>query len=172
MAKLTKEQKQTIYNERKKGKTISQLSEEYGIRKSNIDYLINLVDVHGFNILRNGRNNTYSRQLKQEIIDKVLIHHQSIYSTAIEHGFSSPGMLVNWIRSFKKNGNVIVEKTRGRRSTTMKKNQTEKKYEEMTIEEKNVHNEKQIQYLKAENEYLKKLRAVVQARKNQQPKKK
>mgnify|MGYP006964449337 CR=1 FL=1 len=54
----------------------------------------------------------------------------------------------------------------------LNKNLSKKEYKEMTMEEKNEYNEKRIQYLEAENEYLKKLRAVVQARKNQQPKKK
>ncbi len=54
----------------------------------------------------------------------------------------------------------------------MKTNQPKKKYEEMTLEEKNAYNEERILYLEAENEYLKKLRAVVQARKNRLPKKK
>ncbi|MEG0469834.1 MAG: hypothetical protein RR531_10885 [Longicatena sp.] len=53
----------------------------------------------------------------------------------------------------------------------MKTNQSKKEYKEMTLE-KNKYNEKRIQYLEAENEYLKKLRTVVQARKSQQPKKK
>ena len=42
----------------------------------------------------------------------------------------------------------------------------------MTPEEKIKYLEDKNLYLEAENEYLKKLRAVIQARKNQQPKKK
>ena len=42
----------------------------------------------------------------------------------------------------------------------------------MTPEEKIKYLENKNRYLEAENEYLKKLRAVVQARKNQQQKKK
>lgn len=53
-----------------------------------------------------------------------------------------------------------------------KKNDNIKKYEDMTLEEKVKHLENKNLYLEAENEYLKKLRAVVQARKDQQPKKK
>lgn len=47
-----------------------------------------------------------------------------------------------------------------------------KKYEDMTPEEKIKYLENRNLYLEVENEYLKKLRAAVQARKNRQPKKK
>mgnify|MGYP002730457200 CR=1 FL=1 len=171
MAKLTREQKIEIYKKRKQGRSVSSLSKDYQIRKSRINYLISLIDKHGYEILRKDKNTYYSPALKQEIINKVFINKQSIISTAIEYGLSSDGQLHTWIKSYKENGYVIVEKTRGR-SPTMKLNQSKKEYKEMTMEEKNEYNEKRIQYLEAENEYLKKLRAVVQARKNQQPKKK
>jgi|AKYZ01.1.fsa_nt_gi hypothetical protein len=47
-----------------------------------------------------------------------------------------------------------------------------KKYQDMTPEEKVKYLEGKNIYLEAENEYLKKLRAVVQNRKNRQQKKK
>ena len=53
-----------------------------------------------------------------------------------------------------------------------KKDQFNKKYEDMTPEEKIKYLEEKNQYLEAENEYLKKLRAAVQARKNRESKKK
>lgn len=170
MAKLTIEQKVEIYEKRKQGKTASSLSKEYCIRVDIINDLISLIDMHGYDILRKDKNKYYSPELKLEIINKVLINRQSIRSTAIEYGLTSRGMLQNWIKSYKSNGCVIVKKTRGR-SPTMKSKST-KEYEDMTLEEKNEYNEKRIQYLEAENECLKKLKAVVQARKNQQPKKK
>lgn len=131
-------------------------------------YLIKLIDTHGESVLRNGKNNYYSPELKQEIINKVLINHQSIISTAIEYGLISSGMLVNWINSYKENGSNIVEKSKGRSSTMRKEMKPiDLNDKDAIIKQK----DKEIEYLKAEVEYLKKLRAVVQARKNQQPKK-
>ena len=66
-------------------------------------------------------------------------------------------------------GYNIVERKRGR-STMSKKTANPKKNE--TIEEKVKRLEEENLYLKAELDYSKKLRAVVQARKNQQQKKK
>ena len=78
------------------------------------------------------------------------------------------GMLHNWIKNYIKNCYNIVERKRGRSTMTKitKKKGKETKDEKIKrLEEENL-------YLKVELEYSKKLRAVVQARKNQQQKKK
>lgn len=124
MAKLTIEQKLEIYKKRKQGQTVSSLSKEYGIRAHNINYLIGLIDMHGYGVLRKDKNKYYSPQIKLEIINKVLIDRQSINSTAIEYGFSSDGILHNWIKSYKNNGCAIVEKTRERSPTMKHQNKT------------------------------------------------
>ena len=77
-------------------------------------------------------------------------------------------MLNNWLKKYRENDYNIVERKRGR--STMKKEFKSKKNE--TIEEENERLKKENIYLKAELEYSKKLRAVVQVRKNQQQKKK
>lgn len=172
MAKLTREQKIELYVKRKQGQTLPSLSKEYQINTRNVEYLIRLIDKHGFDILNSGKNKYYSPELKLEIINKVIIDGQSTISTAIEYGLGSTGILSNWIRSYKENGYVIVERKKGRPPTMPKKNIVNKDYKDMTPEEKIKYLEDKNLYLEAENEYLKKLRAVIQARKNQQSKKK
>ena len=141
--------------ETKKGQTISSLANEYQINITNIKYLIKLIDINGLDILRTDKNRYYSPELKLEIINKVLVDGHSIISTAIEYGLSSDGILFNWISSYKKNGCVIVEKKRGRKSTMNNKNKSNKKYEDMTPEEKIKYLENKNQYLEEEVEYLK-----------------
>lgn len=172
LAKLTRQQKLEIHAKHKAGYSISQLSLEYGIHKRGISYLIALIDRHGPDILRQDKNRYYSPELKLQIINEVLIDHRSIYSVAIEYGLPNDGLLHAWIRSYKANGYVIIEKKRGR-PTTMKQDPkpTIKNYEDMTPEEKVKYLEAKNLYLEAENEYLKKLRAVVQARKEREQKK-
>ena len=80
-------------------------------------------------------------------------------------------MLHNWIKKYKENDYNIVERKRGRSTTIMAKNNIKPKSKE-TIEEENERLKKENLYLKAELEYQKKLRAVVQARNNRQQKKK
>lgn len=87
---------------------------------------------------------------------------------SIDEGLISDGMLQTWIKNYKENGYNIVERKRGR--STMPK--VTKKKENETDKEKIKRLEEENLYLKVELEYSKKLRAVVQARKNQQQKKK
>lgn len=126
MAKLTKEQKLEIYKKRKDGVTISQLSEQYNIEKSIIKYFCRLIDVHAIDILRKSKNTRYSLSLKEEIVQQVLLHNQSVTSTAIQYGLLSKETLLRWIKSYKENDGVIIEKKRGRPSAMKKKAQSTK----------------------------------------------
>ena len=168
MSKLTYEDKIDIYNKRKKGFTKISLAKEYNVSISIIDYLFRLIDKHGYDILRTNKNKYYSPYHKKQIINRVLIGGESTTSVAIDEGLPSFGMLPNWIKKYKEMGYNIVERKRGRptmpKVTNKKENETDKE-KIKRLEEENL-------YLKAELEYSKKLRAVVQARKNQQQKKK
>ena len=168
MSKLSYEDKVEIYIKRKEGVSLNALHSQYGITKHNIQYLIWLIDKHGFDILRTSKNNFYSKEFKEDAINRVLINNEPIQSVAIDIGLLSDGNLHNWIKKYKENGYNIVERKRGRPAMpkiTKKKDNETKDEKIKRLEEENL-------YLKAELEYSKKLRAVVQARKNQQQKKK
>ncbi len=172
MSKLNNQQRIEIYNKRKVGYSLRTLSLEYGIHASRIKYLVKLLDRHGLEVLRQSHNRTYSVELKQEIINKVLLERKSISSIAIEYGLPNEGLLSNWIKSYKDNNYVIVELPKGRKSTMIQEHeQNAKDYTKMSDSEKIKYLEKRNQYLEAENDYLKKLDAVVQKRISQQQKK-
>ena len=168
MGKLSYEDRINIYNDRKQGISLTNLSKEYNVRDNIIKYLIRLIDKHGFDILRTTKNKYYSVYEKERIINRVLLDNESIWSVSIDEGLANQGILANWIKIYKNMGYNIVERKRGRptMSKIIKKNEIETDKEKIKrLEEENL-------YLKAELEYSKKLRAVVQARKNQQQKKK
>ena len=96
------------------------------------------------------------------------MNHEPIMTVAIDLGLPHDSLLHKWIKKYKENGYNIVERKRGRSTMT----KVPKKKENETKDEKIERLEKENEYLKAELEYSKKLRAVVQARKNQQQKKK
>ena len=79
-------------------------------------------------------------------------------------------MLFNWIKLYKSNNYDIVEKKKGRISTM--KNYIDKSKEVKTSEELLIAKDKEILYLQAENEYLKKLYSLMQKEEQQQTKKK
>ena len=169
MGKLSFEDKISLYNDRKSGVSISSLCSKYKILHANVEYLTRLIDKHGYDILRKNRNRKFTSYEKKQIINRVLLNNESLLSVVIDEGLSSPGMLANWIKKYKENGYNIVERKRGR--PTMNNKELKPRKDE-TIEEENERLKKENLYLKAELEYSKKLRAVVQARKNQQQKKK
>jgi transposase len=168
MSKLSYEDKINLYNERKDGYSMGALSKKYNIAVHSVQYLCCLIDKHGFDILRTKKNRYYPVYVKQNAIDRVLINKESVWSVSLDIGLHGDGLLHSWIKKYKENGYNIVERKRGR--TTMSKVTNKKENE--TDKEKIKRLEEENLYLKAELEYSKKLRAVVQARKNQQQKKK
>ena len=169
VSKLTREDKIKIYERRKRGETISSLAKNFNIRESNIKYLVDLIKKHGYDILRKDKNRVYSKDFKLQIINRILINHESINSVAIDIELTFSGILHNWLSKFKENEYNVVEKKKGRKPKSMTK--PKKNDKTLSEKEKIKQLEDEILYLKAENEYLKKLRALVQERELKEKKK-
>ena len=93
MSKLTYEDKINIYQERKQGNTLNNISKKYGIRKDLVKYLIRLIDRHGYDILRTSKNRKFTLYEKEQIINRILINNESACSVAVDEGLLSYGML-------------------------------------------------------------------------------
>ena len=80
--KLTYEDKIQIYELRKQGESFRQLSNQFGINISNLRYMIKLIDRYGIEIAKKGKNRYYSPELKEEIINNVLLKGRSLRSVS------------------------------------------------------------------------------------------
>lgn len=155
---ITNDQKIEIYILYKNGTTISEITSMFGMSRSNISYLIKLIDMHGFSILRNNKNRSFSKEFKLNCITQVLNNHEEARDVSLEAGLLSQGLIHNWIREYKQNGYNVVEKKRGRIPVKQKpkpiKNDTRTEVEKLREE---------IEYLRAEVEFLKKWNSVVRS---------
>ena len=166
MSKLSYKDKVNLYNEKMKGVSYSKICDKYGIYMGYAKFLVRLANKHGIDILKKDKNRKYTDEEKQDAIIRIVYNNESSCSVAIDMGMATTTTLRNWVKKYKENGYNIVERKRGRSTMTKQINKKETDKEKIKrLEEENL-------YLKAELEYSKKLRAVVQARKNQQQKKK
>ena len=111
--KLTYKDKVQIYELRKQGQSFKELSNIFGINISNLQYMIKLIDRYGIEIVKKGKNRYYSPELKQEIIDKVLIEGRSQIRMSLDYALPSVGMLPNWIAQYRKTGILLLRKQEG-----------------------------------------------------------
>ena len=74
MTKISYEERINLYYDRKNGMSFSSIKSKYGINKSGVEYLVRLIDKHGFNIEEiNSKNDLVLNDIhNEEMIDKII----------------------------------------------------------------------------------------------------
>ena len=93
--KLTYEDKVQIYELRKQGQTFNQLSKRFGVDASGLRYMVKLIERYGIEIVKKGKNRYYSPELKEEIINNVLLKGRSLRSVSLDYILPDTSLLKN-----------------------------------------------------------------------------
>jgi len=136
-----------------------------GTVKSVVQKWVRIYKLHGENGLSK-KHKHYSGIFKKNVIEYMHKNHLSMIQTAIEFQIPSDSLIGRWERIYYEEGLVgLMKENRGRKNKKIIKNTKKienQSYDELLIE---------VKRLKMENEYLKKLQALVQERTNPKNKK-
>ena len=147
-------------------RSILSVSRELNVRKSNIFNWVNVVKHHGVSGLTT-KKFTYSGDFKLGVLHCMYEQQISLTQTAILFGITSTSVVLKWDKVFKELGpDALYQDNRGRKSTMsgeLKKKYTRKPKAPLAREEELL---AEVEYLRTENAYLKKLNALVQEKQN------
>ena len=148
---------------------IRYIGKKYGVRINLIGYWNLLYKQHGVEGLAI-KHGTYTGEFKESVLEYMKQNHLSLNQTASHFKIPAVSTVINWRNLVEKEGrSSLYEERRGRQTTmTPKKKKTEKPLDPNSIEALLEENEQ----LRMENAYLKKLRALVQQRQDQESGKK
>ena len=129
---------------------------------------VNKYNEHGEKGLVKNLNSSYSGEFKQSVVEYMHENHLSAMQTAVHFNLGSIDQATRWERIYYEEGpQALYEERRGKNkhmNSKSRKKKLSKETEKDLIEE--------VQQLRMENEYLKKLNALVQERIKRENKKK
>ena len=149
------------------GCAVSEICSRYSLNKERMNLLVAKARRHGYESLgKDNRKYSYSMEFKLEVVRYALESHDSLRNVSIIYGINK-GSARSWYAEYLELGdNVFMEEKRGRKISGSKPRGRRPKDADpdMELRREVEHLRKQNLRLKMENEYLKKLDALVQAR--------
>ena len=169
MTKLTYEDKKEIvrlYDEKHYG--YRKIAKKYKVAKPTIERIVCKYHVHGESSLVKQKNRVFTTDLKLEVISRAL-NGESKRRLSFEYMIQE-AQIISWLKNYEEFGyNGLIDKPKGRPSDMKKEKKViDPNDKDAIIKEK----DQRILELEAEVEALKKLRALVLQRNEQQTKKK
>ena len=146
------------------GMSIRESARIMGVGNSLVQKWFHLYENHGWEALRNG-GASYDSAFKIMVVEYMHSNHLSYVSTAAYFGIKNATHVAKWERIYYEEGpkGLLKKKPRGRPPKDMKKKDPISQKKELSEETKE-DLIAEVQRLRMENEYLKKLRALVQER--------
>lgn len=162
MSKYTFEEKlEAVLRVVNEGMSLRESARILGTSHSDVRKWVHLYEEHGADVLLTG-GASYDGEFKVMVVEYMHMNHLSYFATASRFGIKSRSNVKKWEQIYYEEGpeGLMKRKPRGRPPKMSKKPSSEKKAPDMTLEELIKENER----LQMENEYLKKLNALVQER--------
>ena len=162
MAKFTNNQKIEVIKRYQNGSdSIKEIAKSMGTSWSVVANWIKQFDYHGLAAFEKSYT-MYTPQFKMDVLNYMNENGVSSEQAAVIFKISSPGQIRKWRSQLEKDGmNALFSKKKGRPS--MKK-ETNKQPKQTPVEGSTEALQTRIKQLEMENEYLKKLNALVQAK--------
>ncbi len=146
---------------------VSSAARRLGCRKNTIVRWIRQYKQHGTNGLKL-RNGSYEGRFKLQVVRYKLRKGLSLMETAVHFKIPNEYVVISWLKKYEQQGaaGLLKETPRGRKKTVMTKRAKKKTAGSSdTKDEKLVALRKEVEYLRAENAFLKKLDALIQQEK-------
>ena len=168
MAKFTAEEKlQAVLRYLKGKESFREIAKSLGADDKIIRVWMKQYEYHGVEAFIK-RYTNYSAQFKLDVLNYMIEQGTSLNETAAIFGIAAPSTIIQWRKQFETHGfDALQSKKKGRPS--MKKD-SNKQPKQTPVEGSPEALQAEIDRLRMENEYLKKLNALVQA-KEKSPKK-
>ena len=131
-----------------------------GCGRSQVHLWVTLFERHGLTGLKL-RHGSYSAEFKLSVLKHMHQNHLSLLETAVHFGIPGPFVIRQWERLYQNQGAEGLRRKPQRRRPAMSKSKTKKVKLKTTPHEELL---KELEYLRAENAYLKKLQALVEER--------
>jgi len=149
--------------------SVKSIAKQKGIQHSNLRLWLGFYEAYGKQGLEPRSMQQYTTSFKLSVlkaIDKELL---SLRAACVRFHIPSESVIINWQRAYESQGESgLISKPKGR-AITMKlpiKRKAKQSAQPLTREEELL---KENEYLRAENELLKKLQALAQTKKRQKP---
>jgi len=149
--------------------SITSIAKENGINRSNLQLWLKFYEAYGEPGLKARAKRHYDLAFKLTVLKAIEQEQLSLGEACARFNIASESVLINWRRVYESEGKAgLVPKSKGR-PPTMKlpiKRKAKSPVRPLTREEELL---KENEYLRAENELLKKLQALAQSKRKQKP---
>lgn len=154
---------EAVFDVLKKGISLSEVARCLGTDHKNVRRWVAFYEQYGAKgISTRERKASYSGDFKLSVVRYMRENHLSLFETAVRYGIPNESVVLAWDRIYESEGvSALYRDNRGKMKKPGKHNQSTgaksvKSTEDNLLEE--------IEILRAENAYLKKLRALVEQR--------